>query len=130
MTSSYPQWWPPLPLPAPAAWQYVHEAFTADDTGDEWAIAAAVFVAQTRRETSLGPTFTELFLHLLPESDGLPSPLPRQLHFFDRRRAISAFRSSVAIDWRRRSMIGWDRDVPRSLRVGRELRARSRNRPS
>lgn len=104
------------------------EIFTDDDAAEEWALAAAIFIAQTRRRTGLGPTFTELFTHLIPETRGLPSSLPRELDFMERRRAMHGFRGHAAIEWRRRGLINYDSNVTRSLRVGRAFRERSRHR--
>lgn len=123
-----PIWWRGVGSPAPASWAYVFEDFTGDDTAESWALAAAVFVAQTRRRTGRGPTFAELFAHLLSDTCGLPAPFPPGLEFMERRRAISGFRGHVAIEWRRRNMIAWDSGVMRSLRVGRAFRERSRAR--
>ncbi len=115
-------------MPPPADWAYIFDDFTDEDTGEPWALAAAIFIAQTRRRTGRGPTFAELFTHLLPDTRGLPGPFPEGLGFIERRRAISGLRGHVAIDWRRRGMINWDQDVTRSLRVGRTFRELSRTR--
>lgn len=123
-----PIWWRGMSAPPPADWVYVFEEFTGDDSGEPWAVASGIFVAQVRRRTGRGPTFAELFTHLLPDTHGLPGPFPDGLEFIERRRAISSFRGHVAIDWRRRSMINWDKDVTRSLRVGRAFRELSRAR--
>ncbi|MFS2241245.1 hypothetical protein [Microbacterium sp. OR16] len=123
-----PIWWRSFSVSPPAEWVYVFEDFTGDDTGEPWAIAAGIFIAQTRRRSGRGPTFAELFTSLLPDTSGLPGPFPDGMDFLDRRRAISGFRGHVAIDWRRRNMINWDKDVVRSLRVGRAFRELSRNR--
>lgn len=123
-----PIWWRGIDTPAPAAWAYVFEDLTGEDTADSWALAAAIFVAQTRRRTGHGPTFSELFTHLLPDSSGLPAPFPDGLEFIDRRRAISGFRGHAATEWRRRNMISWSSGVTRSLRVGRAFREQSRRR--
>jgi hypothetical protein len=124
----YPIWWRGISAPPPAQWVYLFEEFTGDDTADEWALSAAIFIAQTRRRTGAGPTFSELFAHLLPDSNGLPGPFPPGLDFFARRRAVTGFRGHVTIEWRRRALISWDKDVTRSLRVGRQFRERSRQR--
>lgn len=124
----YPTWWQGLDRPPPADWVYVFEDFTGDDTAEHWALAAAIFVAQTRRRTSRGPTFAELFHHLLPDTAGLPGPFPDGLEFLERRRAVAGFRGHAAIEWRRRGMISFDHGVTRSMRVGREFRERSRRR--
>ncbi|MBW9093037.1 hypothetical protein JNB62_05025 [Microbacterium jejuense] len=124
----FPIWWRGITAPPPSAWQIMFSEFTGEDTADEWALAAAVFIAQTRRRTSHGPTFAELFTHLLPDTDGIPGPFPDGLNHHERRRAVTGFRGHVAIEWRRRGMISWDKDVTRSLRVGREFRSRSRRR--
>lgn len=125
-SDSYPIWWRGIEVSPPAEWAYMFESFTGDDTGDEWALAAAIFVAQTRRRTGLDPTFAELFTHLLPDRRGLPAAFPRELAFVERRRAVAAFRGHVTIDWRRRGLISFDKGVTRSLRVGRVFRERSR----
>ncbi|NYD53584.1 hypothetical protein [Microbacterium pseudoresistens] len=104
------------------------EELTGDATADEWALAAAIFIAQTRRRTGAGPTFSEVFASLLPDTSGLPGPFPPELGPDERRLAISGFRGHVMIEWRRRDMIGFDKGVTRSLRVGREFRRRSRQR--
>lgn len=127
-SDSTPIWWRDIDASPPAEWAYMFEVFTGDDTGDEWALAAAIFIAQTRRRTALGPTFAELFTHLLPDCNGLPTPFPPELGFIERRRAVAAFRGHVTIDWRRRGLISFDRGVTRSLRVGRVFRERSRHR--
>lgn len=123
-----PIWWRGVAAPPPAQWAYMFEGLTGDDTADEWALAAAIFIAQTRRRSGHGPTFVELFTHLLPDWSGLPAPFPEGMEYFERRRVIAAFRGHVPIDWRRRGMINWDRDAMRSLRVGRAFRERSRGR--
>ena len=128
MPESYPIWWQEIDSPPPAEWVFMFEDFTGDDTAEQWALAAAIFIAQTRRRTTAGPTFAELFTHLLPDTDGLPVPLPRNLDFMQRRRAVAGFRGHAAIEWRRRGMISFDNGVMRSLRVGREFRERSRRR--
>ena len=124
----YPIWWRGIGPPPSAAWTYMFECFTGEDTAEEWALAAAIFIAQTRRRSGLGPTFAELFTHLLPESNGLPAPFPAGLEFMERRRAVAGFRGHVAIEWRRRGLISFDKGVTRSLRVGRVFRERSRHR--
>jgi len=113
--------------PPPAPWTYTFELFTGQDTADEWALAAAIFIAQYRRRHSCGPTFRELFLHLLPDGIGLPSPLPPMWDEADRRRALYGFRRHVTVDWRRRGYIGFGKQVVRSLRVGPEFRERSKS---
>ncbi|MBT2495832.1 hypothetical protein J7E45_09445 [Microbacterium sp. ISL-59] len=128
MPDSYPIWWQEIDSPPPAEWVFMFEDFTGDDTAEQWALAAAIFIAQTRRRTAAGPTFAELFTHLLPDTGGLPGPLPRNLDFVQRRRAVAGFRGHAAIEWRRRGMISFDNGVLRSLRVGREFRERSRSR--
>lgn len=123
-----PIWWRGADSAPPASWAYVFEDLTGDDTAEAWGLSAAIFIAQIRRRTGHGPTFSELFWHLLPDTAGLPAPFPQGLEFMERRRVISGFRGHVAIEWRRRQMISWDRDIARSLRVGREFRERSRRR--
>lgn len=126
MYDSDPIWWRGIAAPPPTEWIYAFDDFTGEETAEEWALAAAIFIAQIRRRTGTGPTFSELFALLLPDSAGLPGQLPQALGPNERRLAISGFRWHVAIEWRRRCMISFDKDVTRSLRVGREFRRRSR----
>lgn len=128
MHDAYPIWWRGVDAPPPAEWAYLFDAFTGDETAEEWALSAAIYVAQVRRRTGAGPTYSELFAFLLPDTSGLPGPFPVDLEPEERRRAISGFRGHVAIEWRRRGMINFDKGVKRSLRVGREFRERSRQR--
>lgn len=121
-------WWRSMNHPPPAAWHSAFEEFTCNEAADEWALAAAIFIAQYRRRQSQGPTFRELFEHLLPETGGVPSRLPSDWDALDRRRRINDFRRHVVIEWRRRGFIGYDKEVARSLRVGRRFREQSRAR--
>jgi hypothetical protein len=125
MNEAFPIWWQGIQTPPPAEWVYMFEELTGDDTAEEWALAAAIFIAQTRRRSGLGPTFAELFTHLLPDTGGLPGTFP-ELEFMERRRAVAGFRGHAAIEWRRRGMVSFDRAVVRSLRVGRAFREHSR----
>lgn len=123
---AFPTWWRGASHPPPATWKYIFEFFTGDDTGDEWALAAAIFIAQYRRRNSCGPTFREVFEYLLDDTRGVPAQLPREWDQAERRRANGGFRGQVMLDWRRRGFIGFDRHVTRSLRVGPHFRERSR----
>lgn len=124
----WPLWWRREDGHVPSNWQQQFESFTEGETADEWALAAAVYVARVRRRSGRGPTFAELFEHLLPTTVGLPAPFPESLSFAGRRWALGEFRRHVAIDWRRRGLIDWDHRVARSLRVGRVFRKLSRER--
>jgi hypothetical protein len=121
-------WWRGVSHPPPAAWTYTFEEFTGNDSADEWALAAAIFIAQHRRRHAQGPTFRELFEHLLPDTNGIPSSLPAEWDVVERRRGNNGFRKHVVIEWRRRGYINCDRDVTRSLRVGPRFREQSRER--
>lgn len=122
-----PVWWRAVDGPPPTIWTIMFEEFTGADTADEWGLAAAIFIARVRHRTGHGPTFSELFAELDPDSRGVPSPLPSRT-YLERRRLIGDFRLSVAIEWKRRGWISWDPHVTRSLRVGRVFRERSRQR--
>lgn len=123
-SNPYPKWWRDHPMPPPPEWTYVMEEFTGADTGDEWAVAAALFIAKMRHRNHQGPTFGELFTHLLPDTDGLPGPFPDGMDKSQRRRAMNAFRLHAALHWNGLVMIRWEKDVPRSLQVGRAFRYR------
>lgn len=121
-----PIWWRGISAPPPSSWVYVFENLTGDDGAEEWGMAAGIHIARVRHSTSVGPTFTELFSHLLPDFHGLPGPFPASISYLERRRAITTFRRHTAIEWRRRGMIDWDLDVPRSLRIGPAFVSRRR----
>lgn len=121
-----PIWWRAVPDPPPAAWMAMFEAFTGEETADEWGLAAAIFIARTRRRTGYGPTFSELFAYLIPDAAGLPSRLPDGYSYMERRRLAGEFRLAAAVEWKRRGWISWDPGATRSLRVGRVFREHSR----
>lgn len=125
-TNTWTAWWRGGDYPPPATWSYAFEEFTRDEHADEWALAAAIFIAQYRRRHAQGPTFRELFEHLLPDTGGVPSRLPIDWDALDRRRRSNDFRRYVVIEWRRRGYIGYDKQVTRSLRVGPRFREQSR----
>ncbi len=54
MLESYPIWWQEIDSPPPAEWVFMFEDLTGDDTAEQWALAAAIFIAQTRRRTTAG----------------------------------------------------------------------------
>ena len=124
----YPIWWRGTETPPPATWAYSFEEFTGDDSADAWAYAAAAFILRVRRQTSAGPTFAELFAHLLSDTNGLPGQFPNGLNSNERGRVSGNFRHHVAVEWRRRAIIGWDQGTARSLRIGRNFRKRSTER--
>ena len=70
-----------------------------------------------------GPTFQELFKHLLPDTNGLPDVFPSQMIYVDRSLVIKDFRLRAAMEWRRRGLIDWDKNIGRSLRPGPQFRA-------
>lgn len=123
-----PIWWHSPDEPPPTSWIYMFESFTAEETADQWGLAAAIFIARTRRKTGQGPTFAELFRELMPGTRGVPSEPPKSLDGIDRRRLVSDFRIHAAIEWKRRGWISWDHRVKRSLRVGRVFRTHCRAR--
>lgn len=126
--SDRPIWWRAQEGPPPASWDVAFRDFTDPDTADEWGLAAAIFIARTRRRLDRGPTFVELFNELLPDSGGLPAPIPVRLNYSQRARLAQDFRIYAAIEWKRRGWVSWDVSIARSLRVGRVFRELSRAR--
>lgn len=114
------RWWRKAEPPAPENWVSIHAEMT--DPAKHWGLGAAIFISKTRRATGHGPTFRELFIHLLPESDGQPGPLPDGLTFMDRSYLRFGFRNDVAWAWRQQGWITWTKDVERSLRTGPAFR--------
>lgn len=100
------------------------EEFTGEDSAEEWGLAAAVVIARERRRIAAGPTFSELFSELMPDTDGMPGPVRDGTTSSARISATHKFRYHVAIEWRRRGLIGWSNGVERSLRVGPVFKAR------
>lgn len=128
VSDTRPIWWRAVEAPPPAIWQDTFNDFTGEDTAGQWGLGAAVFIAQTRRRTGSGPTFSEMFKAILIDTDGLPSALPDSIDSMQRRRLIRDFRIHVAIEWKRRGLVDWTPGVPRSLRVGPAFRELSRQR--
>jgi len=121
-----PSWWRIGVGHPPDDWVKAFEKLTAEAAVDDWGLAAAIFVARTRRRSGRGPTFRELFRALLPDWDGVPSRLPPELNYAARKRVIKDFRLQAATVWKRAGWISWDPGIARSLRVGRTFRQRSR----
>ncbi|MFJ3426335.1 hypothetical protein [Leifsonia aquatica] len=101
------------------------EEFTSQDSAEEWGLAAAVTIARVRRRTSEGPTFSELFSEVMPDTHGIPGPMRDGTTSNVRYAATHKFRYHIAVEWRRRGLIGWSNGVERSLRVGPAFIARS-----
>jgi hypothetical protein len=123
-----PIWWHAVEGNPPIEWQLAFEALTDEEFADKWGLAAAVFIARTRRRTGRGPTFSEMFRALLPEETGALPEWPAGLNYHARFQLMGSFRLHVAIQWKRQGWINWDTGVERSLRVGRRFREESRAR--
>lgn len=126
VSDTRPIWWQTVETQPPYRWVDAFEDFTGQTTADQWGLGAAIFIAQTRRRTESGPTFSEMFREILIDTNGVPSELPECIEFQQGRELISNFRIYVAIDWKRRGWVSWDQNAPRSLRVGRAFRELSR----
>lgn len=123
---SRPVWWRFADGNPPTEWQIAFETLTGEERADEWGLAAAIFIARTRRRTGRGPSFAELLRELLPEDSELFPRWPVELNAAARVQTWYAFRHHAAVEWKRRGWINWDTNVERSLRTGRQFRARSR----
>lgn len=110
-------WWPSEDTPPPASWAYVIEDLIASDHSQEWAWAAALFIETHRKQRGHGPTFQELFNHLLPEADGVPSRRPEGVSSKIHYRARRYFRLYVMREWRKHDFFAWRTGVERSLNV-------------
>jgi hypothetical protein len=123
-----PIWWRAPEVDPPLAWRDAFHFFTSDEQVDERGLAAAIFIARTRRRTGRGPSFNELFAKIAPEESGLMQVFPEGLNHTARFETRRAFRLHVAIQWKRRGWISWETGVERSLRTGSLFRERSRQR--
>ncbi|WP_309693990.1 hypothetical protein [Microbacterium foliorum] len=69
----------------------------------------------------MGPTFREVFEHLLPETSGAPSVLTGW-EPAERIQAVHRFRYFVMTKWKQGGFIDFDKEVSRSLRTGPQFR--------
>lgn len=113
-------WWSRTGSP-PAAWITAFDDFTQGASGREWGLAASLFVMHHHRKLSKGPTFREVFEHLLPETGGAPSLLTGW-EPTERTRTIQRFRYFVLTKWKHRGFVEFDRGASRSLRTGPQFR--------
>lgn len=111
------EWWPNRTTPPPASWAYVVEDFLAPDRSREWALAAALFIAEYTDAHRQGPTFDELFTHLLPDTQGVPSRRPEGVSSREQSHARGYFRLYVVRRWRGHNLFAWKTGVYRSLNV-------------
>ncbi|RKR74761.1 hypothetical protein [Frondihabitans australicus] len=128
-SSATPIWSRGLPTLPTAEWVSAFDDLTGDENGHAWALSAATFIDGFTRRQLQGPTFSEMFRHLLHEHDGLPAEFPPGMRSRDRVVLKEGFRHHVALAWRRTGLISWTRFEYRSLRVGPTFRRRSRMRP-
>lgn len=119
-------WWPSRQTPPPASWSYVVEDLLAPDRSQEWARAAAVFIEEHTKLEGHGPTFKELFAHLLPDANGLPSRHPSGVRGREQALVTSCFRMYVMRQWRKHDLFTWRGGVERSLNVGPRFAKRLR----
>lgn len=110
-------WWPEILTPPPATWAYLTEELTQGSAGDEWAMAAAHLIAAHRSREGRGPTFREVFEHLLPDFEGLPGPFPNHLTEDQRAFCTNSFRMYAMHAWRRTGLFAWRKGEYRSLHV-------------
>lgn len=122
-----PSWWR-CEGDIPPEWTCAFQRLTCDDGVETYGLAAGIFIARTRKKTGRGPTFSELFDYLSASDAGLVLAWPESAPRAARYTTMHAFRHLVAIHWKRKGWIDFDRGVERSLRTGRTFRARSRER--
>lgn len=113
-------WWGGRGCP-PAAWIAAFDDFTRGASGREWGLAASLFVMHHHRKHAEGPTFREVFEHLLPETSGAPSLLAGW-EPSERLRTVHRFRYFVLSKWSQRGFVEFDKGVSRSLRTGPQFR--------
>lgn len=119
-TRSINPWWGGTVSP-PAAWITTFSDFTRGASGREWGLAASLFVMHHHRKFSEGPTFREVFEHLLPETGGAPSVLTGW-EPAERIQAVHRFRYFALSKWKQGGFIEFDKGVSRSLRTGPQFR--------
>lgn len=105
-------------LPTPEGWCEIFADMTTVPVSGQWGRRAALYIAQVRERTGEGPTFSELFRELMPDTDGAPGLLPEEFTSSDRQYAAHRFRYGCAIAWANLGWIRWRRKTPRSLDAG------------
>ena len=96
---------------------------TGDDTADEWARGAGLYIRHVRKTTKARPSFSKLFRKLLSENEAWMRAPGKQKYFFNQ---------IVAIHWRRAGWIWFTRDSyslaegPASRAFARGQRAKAR----
>ncbi|WP_140425475.1 hypothetical protein [Cryobacterium sp. N21] len=96
---------------------------TGEDTSDEWARGAGLYIRHVRKTTKARPSFSRLFNKLLSQNEAGATAPRKQKYFFNQ---------IVAIHWRRRGWIWFTRDScslsegPASKDFGRAQRAKAR----
>ncbi|CAN7314009.1 hypothetical protein LJR044_001681 [Microbacterium foliorum] len=94
---------------------------TDGESAKQWGLAAGLFIVHHRRRHAHGPTFSEVFEHLLPETRGVPSHAVEDWTGQDWYLARHRFRMAVVFAWSRMGYVDYDPGVARSLRPGRRL---------
>jgi hypothetical protein len=120
--------WDRSDIEAPDGWQECFNRLTSGSDAGQWGRRAALEIYDVRVATGEGPTFSELFTALMPESGGLPGPFPVDADYPVRRYAVRHFRFGVAAAWANLGWVRWRRDVHRSLDVGPRFRERNERR--
>lgn len=77
---STPSWWPDGQVEPPSDWLDSVRRLTSTDGDRPPGLEAAMFISRTRKLTGEGPTFSELFAHMLRRagaalSDSVTSPV-------------------------------------------------------
>jgi hypothetical protein len=105
-------WWGGAGCP-PASWITTFTDLTRGASGREWGLAASLFVMHHHRKLSVGPTFREVFEHLLPETRGAPSVL-NGWEPAERIQVVHRFRYFVMTKWKQGGFVEFDKGVSSS----------------
>ncbi len=118
------RWWILEDFAPPEDWVSTLASMTGKDSIDSWGLRAAIYVARTRKRYGRGPSFSELFDHLM-SADGIGLSQPENLTSSQRRVVRRGFERYAASAWRSNGWVAWSREA-HSLRVGPAFRAASR----
>lgn len=116
-------WWTSARRPAPLAWRALFTELTIGASAEQWGLAAGLYIIHHHRRHDEGPTIRDVFSHLFPDTNGLPSLSAEDWARKDLNLARHRFWTAVIVVWRRLGYVQHEVGVPNSLHAGRRVLA-------